>query len=198
MGARLNEKKILIIDNDHELNEWLRNALVKRGAIVSTAQNGADGLRQFRTLQYLRQLRRDGLRQRPVALLGGRAGSADDDGQQARLVAVELAPVEDELAPVLPLRCIDEGVQRQVQAHAGVVLQVAGADGFRRERLHAIDDVVESCVVHALQQADRDFELMVYPQSRHGIGGMHYRHLMLAFIKSVLKLSDVTAVRSED
>ncbi len=58
----------------------------------------------------------------------------------------------------------------------------------------AIDDNVHVQntfqLVHALQQADRDFDLMVYPQSRHGIGGMHYRHLMLDFIKSVLKLPD--------
>ena len=50
------------------------------------------------------------MRQRPVALLGGWAGSADDDGQQARLAGVKLAPVEDELAPVLLLRRIDERV----------------------------------------------------------------------------------------
>jgi dipeptidyl aminopeptidase/acylaminoacyl peptidase len=44
--------------------------------------------------------------------------------------------------------------------------------------------------VHALQQADRDFQIMVYPQSRHGIGGMHYHRLVVDFIKSVLKLPD--------
>ena len=47
MGARLNEKTILIIDNDHELNEWLRKALAEHGANVTTAQNGAEGLRKF-------------------------------------------------------------------------------------------------------------------------------------------------------
>jgi len=66
----------------------------------------------------------------------------------------------------------------------------------------AIDDNVHVQntfqLVHALQQADRDFQLMVYPQSRHGIGGMHYRRLMLDFIKSVLKLPDSTAAGSAD
>jgi len=42
----------------------------------------------------------------------------------------------------------------------------------------------------ALQRADRDFDVMVYPQSRHGIGGMHYSGLRVNFIKSVLELSD--------
>ena len=101
----------------------------------------------------MRQLRRDRLRQRRVALLGGRTGGADDDGQQARLAGVKLAPVEDKLAPVLLFWRIDERVKRHVQAHAGVVLQVAGADGFRRERLHTIDDVGQACVVQVLQQA---------------------------------------------
>ena len=37
--------------------------------------------------------------------------------------------------------------------------------------------------VHALQQADKDFELMVYPNARHGIGGAHYSRLQREFIK---------------
>lgn len=38
-------------------------------------------------------------------------------------------------------------------------------------------------LVHALQQADKDFELMIYPDSRHGIGSPHYRRLQLEFIR---------------
>ena len=44
--------------------------------------------------------------------------------------------------------------------------------------------------VHALQQADKAFELMIYPRSRHGIGGMHYRRLTVDFIKRVLKMEN--------
>jgi dipeptidyl-peptidase-4 len=45
-------------------------------------------------------------------------------------------------------------------------------------------------LVDALQQADRKFELMIYPESRHGIGGMHYDRLKVDFIKTVLGLDD--------
>jgi len=45
-------------------------------------------------------------------------------------------------------------------------------------------------LMEALQRADRDFDVMVYPQSRHGIGAMHYSRLRVDFIKSVLKLSN--------
>ena len=44
--------------------------------------------------------------------------------------------------------------------------------------------------INALQQADKEFELMIYPRSRHGIGGMHYAHLVVNFIKTVLKLDN--------
>jgi len=43
----LNEKTILIIDEDQDLREWLRGALAERGANVSTAPNGDEGLRKF-------------------------------------------------------------------------------------------------------------------------------------------------------
>jgi dipeptidyl-peptidase 4 len=54
----------------------------------------------------------------------------------------------------------------------------------------AIDDNVHVentyKLVRALQKADKAFELMIYPPSRHGIGGMHYTKLTLNFIKSSL------------
>ena len=37
--------------------------------------------------------------------------------------------------------------------------------------------------VEALQAANKDFELMVYPSSRHGIFGQHYTRLQLDFIR---------------
>ena len=40
--------------------------------------------------------------------------------------------------------------------------------------------------IYALQQADKDFELMVYPNARHGIGGAHYTRLQREFILRTL------------
>lgn len=58
----------------------------------------------------------------------------------------------------------------------------------------AIDDNVhiENTLkfIHALQQTDKEFETMIYPKSRHGIGGMHYNRLVVNFIKNVLKLDN--------
>jgi len=45
-------------------------------------------------------------------------------------------------------------------------------------------------LVNALQKADKKFEMMVYPKSRHGIGGMHYNRLMVYFIQTVLELDN--------
>jgi dipeptidyl-peptidase 4 len=42
-------------------------------------------------------------------------------------------------------------------------------------------------LIQALQQADRDFEVMLYPQSRHGITGRHYQRLQIDFMKRTLK-----------
>jgi dipeptidyl aminopeptidase/acylaminoacyl peptidase len=45
-------------------------------------------------------------------------------------------------------------------------------------------------LMDALQRADKPFQVMIYPQSRHGIGGMHYDRLMVDFIRTVLELPD--------
>jgi dipeptidyl-peptidase-4 len=45
-------------------------------------------------------------------------------------------------------------------------------------------------IVNALQQAYKEFELMIYPRLRHGVGGMHYNRLVVDFIKTVLELDD--------
>jgi hypothetical protein len=42
-------------------------------------------------------------------------------------------------------------------------------------------------LVGALQRADKDFEVMLYPQSRHGIGAKHYQRLVVEFMKRTLK-----------
>ena len=37
-------------------------------------------------------------------------------------------------------------------------------------------------LVDALQQADKSFQLMLYPRARHGIGGKHYNRLLVDFL----------------
>jgi dipeptidyl aminopeptidase/acylaminoacyl peptidase len=41
-------------------------------------------------------------------------------------------------------------------------------------------------LVQALQQANKDFELMIYPSARHGVGGDHFDRLQLDFIRRTL------------
>ncbi|HEV3384076.1 MAG TPA: DPP IV N-terminal domain-containing protein, partial [Gemmata sp.] len=41
-------------------------------------------------------------------------------------------------------------------------------------------------LVDALQKAGKDFELMFYPESRHGIGSPHYNKLQLEFIRRTM------------
>ena len=41
----------------------------------------------------------------------------------------------------------------------------------------------------ALVKAGKDFEMMFYPQSRHGIGGQHYLKLQLEFIRRTMGVS---------
>src|SRR5207248_1119390 len=42
-------------------------------------------------------------------------------------------------------------------------------------------------LVDALQRADKDFEIMVYPRSRHGLLGRHYTRLQYDFMRRCLK-----------
>jgi dipeptidyl aminopeptidase/acylaminoacyl peptidase len=41
-------------------------------------------------------------------------------------------------------------------------------------------------LIRALQQAGRQFDLMFYPENRHGIGGRHYQRLQYDFITKTL------------
>ena len=67
------------------------------------------------------------------------------------------------------------------------VVRAAGKLHGKLLILHgAIDDNVSlrntMRFVEALQDANKDFELMIYPSSRHGIFGPHYSRLQLDFI----------------
>jgi dipeptidyl-peptidase 4 len=71
------------------------------------------------------------------------------------------------------------------------VVRAAGRLHGKLLILHgAIDDNVSlrntMRFVKALQDANKDFELMIYPSSRHGIGGAHYTRLQLDFIRRTL------------
>ncbi len=75
------------------------------------------------------------------------------------------------------------------------VIKAAGNLRGRLLLIHgAIDDNVhlENTLkfVNALQKANKDFQLMIYPQSRHGVGGTHYHRLTVDFIQAVLQLPD--------
>ncbi len=71
------------------------------------------------------------------------------------------------------------------------VVRAAGKLHGKLLILHgAIDDNVSlrntMRLVEALEDANKDFELMIYPSSRHGIGGAHYTRLQLDFIRRTL------------
>jgi len=71
------------------------------------------------------------------------------------------------------------------------VVRAAGKLHGKLLILHgAIDDNVSlrntMRFVRALQEANKDFELMIYPTSRHGIGGPHYERIQLDFIRRTL------------
>jgi dipeptidyl-peptidase 4 len=44
-------------------------------------------------------------------------------------------------------------------------------------------------LIQELEQADKDFEVMVYPRSRHGIFSKHYQKLFIDFMQRTLKPS---------
>ncbi len=57
------------------------------------------------------------------------------------------------------------------------------AHGLMDDNVHAQNSMQ---LVLALQRADRPFEVMVYPQNRHGISGRFHERLMIDFMKRAL------------
>ncbi|MFO0428490.1 MAG: prolyl oligopeptidase family serine peptidase, partial [Planctomyces sp.] len=45
-------------------------------------------------------------------------------------------------------------------------------------------------LVHELQKAGRPFDLMLYPEARHGIAGAHYEKLVYNFIVEAMGRSE--------
>ncbi|HXG11042.1 MAG TPA: DPP IV N-terminal domain-containing protein [Gemmataceae bacterium] len=56
--------------------------------------------------------------------------------------------------------------------------------GLMDDNVHAQNSLQ---LIDALQRADKDFEVMVYPRARHGLLGRHYQRLMIDFMKRTLK-----------
>jgi dipeptidyl aminopeptidase/acylaminoacyl peptidase len=71
------------------------------------------------------------------------------------------------------------------------VSSVVKAAGNLHGRLLLIHGLIDDNVhvqnsiqlVQALQGANKDFELMIYPQARHGVGGKHYQRLLIDFMR---------------
>ncbi len=85
---------------------------------------------------------------------------------------------------------------------ASSVVEAAGDLHGKLLILHgAIDDNVSlrntMRLVAALQRANKDFELMIYPGSRHGIGGEHYEKIQLDFIRRTLGTPKAPAPTAE-
>lgn len=55
--------------------------------------------------------------------------------------------------------------------------------GLLDDNVHAQNSVR---LVRALQEANKAFEVMIYPESRHGIWGRHYQQLQIDFIRRTL------------
>jgi len=56
--------------------------------------------------------------------------------------------------------------------------------GLMDDNVHAQNSLQ---LVDALQRADKDFDVMLYPRARHGVGGKHYQRLVLEFMKRHLQ-----------
>jgi dipeptidyl aminopeptidase/acylaminoacyl peptidase len=55
--------------------------------------------------------------------------------------------------------------------------------GFMDDNVHVQNSVQ---LIDALQRARKDFDMMLYPRARHGIGEPHYQKLMMDFIRKSL------------
>ena len=66
--------------------------------------------------------------------------------------------------------------------------------GVRDDNVH-VQNALQ--FAEALQRADQEFEMMLYPTARHGIGGTHYRRLKWEFIRETM-LGDSDAAAAPD
>ena len=59
--------------------------------------------------------------------------------------------------------------------------------GLKDDNVHPENTIQ---LVHALQQANMQFELMLYPTARHGIYGSHYNKLLFNFMVEAMGRSE--------
>ncbi|MEY3459957.1 MAG: Prolyl tripeptidyl peptidase precursor, partial [Planctomycetota bacterium] len=64
--------------------------------------------------------------------------------------------------------------------------------GLRDDNVHPENTLQ---LAHALQQADRQFELMIYPPARHAVSGSHYQRLLFEFILRSLGRTEASSAR---
>ncbi len=78
-------------------------------------------------------------------------------------------------------------VEAAAQLHGRLLI----IHGIRDDNVHVQNSLQ---LVKALQRADKDFEVMVYPDDRHGIRGRHYQRLILDFMRRTLRPGPEEAV----
>jgi dipeptidyl-peptidase-4 len=78
-----------------------------------------------------------------------------------------------------------------VEAAANLHGRLLLIHGMRDDNVH-VQNTLQ--LANALQRADKDFELMIYPNDRHGIRGRHYQRLVLDFMRRTLKPTAAEAV----
>jgi dipeptidyl-peptidase-4 len=61
--------------------------------------------------------------------------------------------------------------------------------GLMDENVHPQNTIQ---LMHALQEAGKDFEVMFYPRMRHGLNGDHYNRLIVDFITDALELESAS------
>jgi dipeptidyl-peptidase-4 len=79
-------------------------------------------------------------------------------------------------------------VEAAAQLHGRLLL----IHGIRDDNVH-LQNTLQ--LVNALQRADKDFEVMVYPNDRHGIRGRHYQRFVLDFMRRTLRPEPAPAGR---
>lgn len=70
-----------------------------------------------------------------------------------------------------------------VRAAAGLHGRLLLTHGMMDDNVHLANNTK---LIHALQRANKPFEMMLYPEARHGIGGRHYQRLQYDFIRRAL------------
>jgi dipeptidyl-peptidase-4 len=80
-----------------------------------------------------------------------------------------------------------EGYEKSsvVRAAANLHGKLLIAHGLVDDNVHAQNTFQ---LIDALQRANKEFEIMIYPRARHGIGGPHYTRTQVDFIKRSLGL----------